>query len=147
MADYTSQNEASLARLRQFCSALSPEALRREVGAGWTVAALLLHMAFWDRRASLLLARWTKGGVEDSPIDSDVVNDSVKDFLLAVPPEAVPGLALTAAEEVDRAIARLPSSILGDIESRDVHFRLDRAHHRNIHLDEIEKALGSNRLP
>jgi len=121
--------------------------LRREVGAGWTVAALLLHVAFWDRRASLLLARWTKSGVEDSPIDSDIVNDSVKDILLAVPPEAAPRLALAAAEEVDRAIAGLAPSMLSEIEGRDVHVRLDRAHHRNMHLDEIEKALGAGRQP
>ncbi|HLC33794.1 MAG TPA: maleylpyruvate isomerase N-terminal domain-containing protein [Anaerolineales bacterium] len=140
-------NKDSLDRLRRFAAAVTHDQLRREVGAGWTVAALLLHVAFWDRRASLLLARWTKSGVEDSPIDSDIVNDSVKDILLAVPPEAAPRLALAAAEEVDRAIAGLAPSILSEIEGRDVHVRLDRAHHRNMHLDEIEKALGAGRQP
>ena len=140
-------NKDSLDRLRRFAAAVTHDQLRREVGAGWTVAALLLHVAFWDRRASLLLARWTKSGVEDSPIDSDIVNDSVKDILLAVPPEAAPRLALAAAEEVDRAIAGLAPSILSEIEGCDVHVRLDRAHHRNMHLDEIEKALGAGRQP
>ena len=140
-------NKDSLDRLRRFAAAVTHDQLRREGGAGWTVAALLLHVAFWDRRASLLLARWTKSGVEDSPIDSDIVNDSVKDILLAVPPEAAPRLALAAAEEVDRAIAGLAPSILSEIEGRDVHVRLDRAHHRNMHLDEIEKALGAGRQP
>jgi len=140
-------NKDSLDRLRRFAAAVTHDQLRREVGAGWTVAALLLHVAFWDRRASLLLARWTKSGVEDSPIDSDIVNDSVKDILLAVPPEAAPRLALAAAEEVDRAIAGLAPSIISEIEGRDVHVRLDRAHHRNMHLDEIEKALGAGRQP
>ena len=145
MPDYIAHNEASLIRLRQFCSALTRETLGRPVVAGWTVAALLLHMAFWDRRASLLISRWLKSGVEDSPIDSDVVNDSIKDMLLAVPPEAAPRLALAAAEEADRAIAGIPASILSEIEGRDVHVRLDRAHHRNMHLDEIGNALGARR--
>src|SRR3990172_10241255 len=140
-------NKDSLDRLRRFAAAVTHDQLHREVVAGWTVAALLLHVAFWDRRASLLLARWMKSGVEDSPIDSDIVNDSVKDFLLAVPAEAAPRMALAAAEEVDRAIAGLAPSILSEIEGRDVHVRLDRAHHRNMHLDEIEKALGAGRQP
>ena len=115
--------------------------------AGWAAPALLLHMAFWDRRAGLLLARWMESGAEDSPIDSDIVNDSLKEMLLAVPIEIVPRLALAAAEEVDRAIAGLPASMLSEIEGRDVHVRLDRAHHRNQHLDEIEKSLGASRAP
>lgn len=147
MVNYIGLNKDSLDRLRRFTEAVTHDQLRHEVVAGWTVAALLLHMAFWDRRASLLLARWMKSGVEDSPIDSDIVNDSIKDMLLAVAPEAAPRLALAAAEEVDRAIAGLPASMLSEIEGRDVHVRLDRAHHRNTHLDEIEKALGASRAP
>jgi hypothetical protein len=115
--------------------------LRQEVGAGWTVAGLLLHIAFWDRRASTLLARWTKDGVDDSPVDSDVVNDSLKDLLQAVPPESAVRIALQAAEEVDAAIAHLAPSIIVEIKSKPTHFKLDRAHHRNLHLDEMERAL------
>jgi len=70
---------------------------------------------------------------------------SVADGL--APGEAAPRLSLAAAEEVDRAIAGLAPSILSEIEGRDVHVRLDRAHHRNMHLDEIEKALGAGRQP
>jgi len=147
MVKYIGFNKDSLDRLRRFAPSVTHDQLRQQVVAGWTVAALLLHIAFWDRRASLLLARWREGGVEDSPIDSDIVNDSLKDMLLAVPPEAAPRLALAAAEEVDRAIAGLPASMLSDIEGRDVHVRLDRAHHRNMHLDEIEKELGTSRGP
>jgi hypothetical protein len=147
VVNYIGLNKDSLDRLRGFTEAVTHDQLRREVGAGWTVAALLLHLAFWDRRASLLLARWMKTGVEDSPIDSDIVNDSIKDMLLAVPPEAAPRLALAAAEEADRAIAELPPSMVSAIEGRDVHVRLDRAHHRTMHLDEIEKALGASRAP
>jgi hypothetical protein len=147
MVNYSGLNKDSLDRLQRFAAAVTHDQLRQQVVAGWTVAALLLHIAFWDRRASLLLARWTESGVEDSPIDSDIVNDSLKDMLLAVPPKAAPHLALAAAEEVDRAIAGLPASILSDIEGRDVHIRLDRAHHRNMHLDEIEKELGASRGP
>lgn len=142
MVNQISNNSDSLNRLRRFAAAVTLDELRREVGAGWSVASILLHMAFWDRRASLLIARWMEDGVQDSPIDSDIVNDSVKEFLLAVPAEAAPRLALKAAEEADEAVAKLPPSMLSAIEGHDVHVRLDRAHHRNQHLDEIEKALG-----
>ncbi len=142
MVNHVGNNADSLVRLREFTRAVTPSQLRQEVGAGWTVASILLHMAFWDRRASLLIARWMEDAVQDSPIDSDIVNDSVKEFLLAVPPEAAPRMALSAAEEVDRAIADMPPSMLSAMEGRDVHVRLDRAHHRNMHLDEIERALA-----
>jgi hypothetical protein len=142
MANYIGLNMDSLERLRRFTSAVTPEQLGHEVGASWSVAGILLHMAFWDRRASLLIARWRKDGVQDSPIDSDIVNDSVKPFLLAVPAEHAPRLALAAAEEADRAIAEISASMLSAMEDRDVHVRLDRAHHRDMHLNEIEKALG-----
>jgi len=141
MVNFIANNEDSLIRLRQFAAGLTPDALRKEVGAGWTVAGLLLHMAFWDRRASTLLARWAKDGVDDSPIDGDVVNDSLKDLLQAIPPESAMRIALQAAEEVDGAIAGLGHSIIVEIESKPTHFKLDRAHHRTIHLDEMERAL------
>ncbi len=147
MVDHVGQNASSLNRLREFTKVVTPDQLRREVSAGWTVASLLLHLAFWDRRAALVIARWLEDGVQDSPIDSDIINDSAKEYLLAVPPEAAPRLALSAAEEADQAVAGLPSPMLSAIEGRDVHVRLDRAHHRNEHLDQIEKALGTSRTP
>ncbi len=147
MVSHIELNKVSLERLRRFAVAVTPEQLRHEVGAGWRVASILLHMAFWDRRASLLIALWMKDGVQDSPIDSDIVNDSVKEFLLAVPAETAPRLALNAAEEADEAVAELPPSMLSAMEGRDVHVRLDRAHHRNQHLDEIETALVMRHRP
>jgi hypothetical protein len=143
MVNYISNNADSLNRLRRFAAAVTPDELRREVGAGWNVASILLHMAFWDRRASLLIARWMEDGVQDSPIDSDIVNDGIKEFLLAVPVQAAPRMAVAAAEEVDDAVERLPPAMLSAIEGHDVHVRLDRAHHRHQHLDEIAKALGA----
>ena len=44
---------------------------------GWTVAAALAHLAFWDCRAALLLRRWEqKGTLPDDP-DMDLLNEAL----------------------------------------------------------------------
>lgn len=44
----------------------SDEELRRPTPYGGTVAGLLAHLAFWERRVTVLLRRWQAGGVDDS---------------------------------------------------------------------------------
>src|SRR5213078_3423656 len=46
---YLANNEASLTRLRALVERLTDDDLRREMRDGWTVAALLAHLAFYDR--------------------------------------------------------------------------------------------------
>ena len=76
---YTESNDASRARLEAFVRGLTDEELRRPVAyGGGTVAALLAHVALFDRRVTVLLRRWTAAGaVDDSPLDPDMINDSV----------------------------------------------------------------------
>ena len=49
-------------RLRALASRLSEEELRLEAGDGWTVGAILAHLAFWDYRVLGLILRWKKEG-------------------------------------------------------------------------------------
>ncbi len=45
---YVEQNERELRRLRSLLGRLSDDKLSRPMDAGWTLSALLVHMAFWD---------------------------------------------------------------------------------------------------
>ncbi len=55
---YVQQNTESRQRLASLVRRLSDEDLARTTDYGWTVAALLAHLAFWDHRMSVILTRW-----------------------------------------------------------------------------------------
>ncbi len=143
---YVADNAAQRERLRALVDRLADEDLRRPVSAGWTVAAGLAHLAFWDRRILVLLDRWDREGVPPRPLDRDDVdwiNDAAKALCLALPARAAARLALETAEAVDRRVESLaePRLAANDAAGRPVN--LLRAEHRREHLDEIERALAA----
>ena len=138
---YSQRNNAELEHLRKVVDRLTDEQMARPAGGdGWTVGALLGHIAFWDQRAIVLMERWKAGGVGTPAGDVDVINDSVKPFLLAIPPRDAARLALEAAQAIDREIDSLDAKMLAGIEANGQP-RLDRASHRAHHLEQIEKAI------
>jgi len=138
---YSQRNNAELEHLRKVVDRLTDEQMARPAGGdGWTVGALLGHIAFWDQRAIVLMERWKAGGVGTAAGDVDVINDSVKPFLLALPPRDAARLALEAAQAIDREIDSLDAKMLAGIEANGQP-RLDRASHRAHHLEQIEKAI------
>src|SRR5882672_2875973 len=54
---YIARNETERTRLRALVARLSDTDLARPLPAGWTVAGVLAHLAFWDQRALALLER------------------------------------------------------------------------------------------
>src|SRR3972149_9971939 len=60
------ENRAETERIRDLAGRLSLEELRLPLGEGWTVGAALAHLAFWDRRALVLLTRWKDRGPSPS---------------------------------------------------------------------------------
>ena len=47
---YVAENQAQLARLRAFVDSLTDAELAQPMPAGWTVAGVLAHLAYWDQR-------------------------------------------------------------------------------------------------
>jgi hypothetical protein len=139
---YLAENAAALERLQALVKRLTDEQLARPLEAGWTVAAVLAHLAFWDQRALVLLVKWGREGIGPSPIDTDVVSEVTRPLCLAIPPRAAAELALACAQRIDQAIERLSPEMAADVQSRGATVRLNRAHHRRDHLDQIEQALG-----
>ena len=56
-------NAAENTALRKLVEGLSDDDLRTPMEAGWTVAAVLAHLAFWDQRAITLIEKWKQEGV------------------------------------------------------------------------------------
>jgi hypothetical protein len=139
---YSAQNAAWREKLIAITARLSDKDLGRSAGGpGWTVGGLLGHLAFYDIRASVLLDRWKKDGISPSPNDVDIVNDATKPFLNAVAPSEMKRLVVQAATAIDAAIEALDPGFLAKIEADGKPVRLNRAAHREHHLEQIEKAL------
>ena len=139
---YNLENTASREYLKAFINKLSDSDLGHPLDAGWTVSAVLAHLAFWDQRASVLIEKWQKEGIGPSPIDLDVVNEATRPLCLAVPPRVAAELALTSALAIDQAIEQLAPDFMADIETKGQTVRLNRATHRHGHLEQIKQALG-----
>jgi Mycothiol maleylpyruvate isomerase N-terminal domain len=145
---YIARNDAQRRRLRALVDRLTDEDLRRPVAAGWTVAATLAHLAFWDQRTVVLLDAWkgkaptaVPGDFDDAMIDW--INDATKPLCLALAPREAARLAVAIADEADRAVAALPDDLVRASTERRTGVYVLRAEHRQEHLDEIERTLGA----
>lgn len=141
---YVDANARELERLRALVARLSDDELRRQANAEWTVAATLLHVAYWDVRAMWLAGKIERGepftSADVEPDPPDWVNDSVRPFLHAIPPREAADLAVRTAEECDRAVAALPADTMWPNDPASV-LNAFRSEHRREHLDAIEGAL------
>jgi hypothetical protein len=139
---YIDANRASLDRMRTFVETATDDDLRTEMPAGWTVSAVLGHLAFWDQRVQVVLDM-VEEGVKPPPYDEgsvDWINDTAKRFLLAMEPRALARLAVEIATQTDERVATLSDELLDEATQR--WFTERRCDDRNEHLDEIEQALA-----
>jgi hypothetical protein len=141
---FVKENAKERERLRSLVERLTDEELSLPMGNGWTIAVALAHLSFWDLRSLFLMRKWKKSGVEPSPIDIDVTNDSLLSQWLAMPPRKAASLAISSAEEIDRELEAASSDLIAEIETLGEKFRLYRSIHRKLHLDEIEEFLSKN---
>jgi hypothetical protein len=147
---YVAENDAERERLRALVRRLSDQDLARPMAAGWTIAGVLAHVAFWDQRIVVLLDEWERRGPSWTPPpedarDVDWVNDAAKPLCLALPPRVAAELALSVAEAVDRRVALVSDAIVEANARTGPVLNWRRAVHRREHLDEIEEALRRDR--
>ena len=142
---YVAENRAQLERLRALVDRLSDRELASPMDAGWTVAGVLAHLAFWDQRIVVLVDRWADGrGTLPPPYDGaavDWINDAGKPLCLALPPRVAARMAIEAAIAADDRVARMSDEQLAANVAGGTPISPLRAAHRREHLDEIERAL------
>ena len=138
---FVAENARELERLHSLVERLSDNELNHPLGNDWTVSVALAHLAFWDQRSLVLMRKWKLTGVEPSPIDVDVTNDSLQPTWLALNPRVAANLAVSAAEAIDNELAKCSPDLISEIESMGDEFRLYRSIHRKLHLDQIEESL------
>ena len=135
------ENARERARLAALVERLTDKELRLPLGAGRTIAAVLAHLAFWDQWSLLRLRRWKLSGVTASAVDFDAVNDTFLPFSLALDPRVAAKMAVSSAEAIDGELEEISDEMIRAIENLGDRFRLYRAVHRKMHLDEMEAAL------
>ena len=142
---YSEQNAKSRQRLEAFVRGLSDQDLARSTDYGWTVAALLAHLAFWDQRMIMILRRWQQEGLSPSPMDTGVVNDSLRVLCQALEPRTAVELCLSSAEAVDAELDTLTADFVQKLEEyaavTETQFRMNRSLHRDSHLNDIAALL------
>lgn len=138
---FLQENTESRQRLEKIVRRLSKDDLARSTADGWTISSLLAHLAFWDRRALVLLLRWKQKGIDESPIDSEAMNDALKPMFIALDGQTAVEFCLSSAKAVDAEIETLSSDFVTQIEASPTHFRFSRALHRNDHINQIEMML------
>jgi hypothetical protein len=106
---------------------------------GWTVAAVLAHLAFWARRAAVLVERWGWTGVGRSEAEADVITDAATAQWLALPPRVAAEQAVAAARAIDAALDAAPDLVEQIVRSGS-SVNVSRAVHRREHLDQIVRS-------
>ena len=145
---YVAENQTQLARLEALVGKLRDQELSRPLEAGWTVAGVLAHLAFWDYRIVTLLDAWGADGRGTPPPAYDEaavnwINDAGKPLCLGLPPRVAARLAVDAAIAADERVAGLSEAQLAANAAAGRPISVLRAEHRREHLDEIERALAT----
>lgn len=140
--DHNARNRAARERLEALIARLGERDVVLE--DGWTAAALLGHLAFWDRIAAARLEKYLRDR-ETPAFASDTITDYTNAAGLRqwkdTPVRVVAAQARDAATAVDHVIETLPSDALAALKALGRPFLLDRSGHRAEHLDPIERAL------
>jgi hypothetical protein len=140
--DHNKRNRASRDRLAAVIAQLGDRSI--PLPGGWTAAALLAHLAFWDGLGAARLEKYLR---DRKPMEfgSDALTEFINAAGLAqwtaTPLRAAAALATDAAAKVDRVIEGVPKDVFDAIRALDAPRVLDRSLHRKEHLDEIERAL------
>jgi hypothetical protein len=145
-AKINDRNRASRDRLRAVAVRLSEEELIRPIDPPWTAAALLAHVAFWDR---FVQARWLHalrtGSTVPLSIDDaamELLNEAALPEWLVIPPGAAVAECLAAAESLDGVLESLEDEVVSQALTEGRERLVDRSLHRGEHLETIERAFG-----
>ena len=133
-------NRASRGRIRAMAENLTDQQMHTRVGEHWTVAIVLAHLAWWDRRVMYVLDMTQKDGKLFIPEIDIFVNDLSLPLWAAVPPREAARIAIETAETLDKRLEEYSLGLLEEIHNHNKRWVI-RALHRNEHLDEAEAAL------
>jgi hypothetical protein len=124
--------------------ALDDDVMKTCTGSGWTLAATLVHLAFYD---DWVATRWRRrlaeGRFQDLPDDiTELANAAGERGWHGVPPAESKRMARAAAMAVTTLLDGLPGDALEDAVLTDRPAMIDRSRHWDPHIEEIDRALA-----
>lgn len=140
--DFIANNNHERERLKSLGRILNERELKHVLGGEWTVSAIFAHLAFWDKRALILIKEWENNAVKPSLVDTDIINEAMRELFIAIPAHEAVEIAIQSAEAIDKAVKELTDETMAEMEVVGMPFNVNRASHRCKHLDEIERVLG-----
>lgn len=147
-SDFCLENDAARAELSELAAKLDAASAARPVGSNWTVATVLCHLAFWDRRALSQLKRWQESGsieaTRPDPQSVASINEAVNTLALKMPAAAAIELALESATAVDNFVAAMDDAAAERLIAGGFERYLQRSLHRREHLRTIRGVLDGH---
>jgi hypothetical protein len=140
---YVELNRASTERMRRMARSLSDEQMQHPVGEHWTVAIVMAHLAWWDRRVMYVLDMTERDHKLFIPEIDIFVNDLSLPLWAAIPPREAARIAIDTAQTLDERLECYPPELLEEIYNYNKRWVI-RAMHRGEHLDEADAALKSH---
>jgi hypothetical protein len=134
------RNRTSTERIRDLAGRLSDAEMQRPVGEHWTVGVALAHLAFWDRRVMYVLDITERDGKLFIPQIDIFVNDLSLPLWAAIPPREAARIAIETSAALDQRLEEYPEALLAELYAYNKRW-VERALHRNEHLDEVDAAL------
>lgn len=143
---YREDNAAARDRILALVAGATDAQMAAQNAAGWTIAAQLAHLAFWDR-AHIARLRAALDAGRDLPARlpteaSDAINDSGLLGWRHIPGPAAVRLFAEASAEVDAYVASLEPAIVERVRAAGLDRTVERFRHRTEHGAEILEALG-----
>jgi hypothetical protein len=145
---FIAENSAERQRLFAITGKLTAKDLARQFSNGWSVADTLVHLAFWDSYALSALREWEKSGFRastsfnESTSSVNMINEGVRVLSQSIAANAAVSLARDAAEAADLEMERITPELIAALEAGEQPWFLNRAEHRNLHLNKIQNELG-----
>jgi hypothetical protein len=142
---HAAENAAARERILALVTPLDDDAMAVPDADGWTIAAQLAHLAFWDRvHVGRLRAALDAGGELPTPVPIDVIhaaNDSALHGWRLLPGARAVELFAGASAEVDAYIATLEPAVVERVKAAGLARHVERFRHRTEHGDAIEAAV------
>lgn len=155
---YLERNRVSRERLHLVMTSLHGDQFQRGVHDGWTVVAVLAHLAAEEGRIQGWLEDWERQGIHDSLALREWERWAIRMFgendneqrlpqWLVADPASAASETIAAADRIDAKIEALAPNLVDALQSTTPfwgsrrQWALDRSIHRHEHLDTIERVL------
>src|SRR5690349_19473476 len=127
--EWNERNQRSNARLREICSRLGAASSKPTLANGWTTAAVLAHIAFWER---FTVSRWrllTGAGKRPwrMPDFLDLINEVALPEWSALSLSVASRLALEAADAADQVIRAAPRELVEEMRAAGFEGMFERS--------------------